>query len=110
MKSSVFALQDVPGKGKGLVATETIPKGTRILSERPLIRVPRDQPESKKLFESVLQQVHALDDVQLQAFLSLRNIHKGKTTSEQYMGIIRTNGLPIGVEGSKQESLSMHAA
>jgi hypothetical protein len=35
----MYALQQIPGKGKGLVATRTIPMGTRILSEEPVIRV-----------------------------------------------------------------------
>ena len=33
-----YALQNVPGKGKGLVATQDIPKGTRITEETLIIR------------------------------------------------------------------------
>ncbi|XP_014554312.1 hypothetical protein COCVIDRAFT_39748 [Bipolaris victoriae FI3] len=32
---SIYILQDIEGKGKGLVATKNIAKGTRIISERP---------------------------------------------------------------------------
>jgi hypothetical protein len=35
----MYALQDVPGKGKGLVAIEKISKGTRILSEEAVVIV-----------------------------------------------------------------------
>ena len=33
----VYAVEDVPGKGKGLIATRDIPKGTRIISKEPII-------------------------------------------------------------------------
>ncbi|KAF2174411.1 hypothetical protein K469DRAFT_788691 [Zopfia rhizophila CBS 207.26] len=33
--SLIYALRDVPGKGKGLVVIENIPKGTRILLKQP---------------------------------------------------------------------------
>ncbi|KAJ7211985.1 hypothetical protein GGX14DRAFT_621194 [Mycena pura] len=42
MATSAFPLikvVDIPGKGKGVVALESIPKGTRILSEKPRIRL-----------------------------------------------------------------------
>lgn len=34
---SMYILQDIEGKGKGLVATKNIAKGTRIISERPVV-------------------------------------------------------------------------
>jgi hypothetical protein len=37
--NSMYALQDVPRRGKGLVAIEKISKGTRILSEEAVIIV-----------------------------------------------------------------------
>jgi hypothetical protein len=37
----MYALQEVPRKGKGLVATRKISKGTCILSEEPIVRVPK---------------------------------------------------------------------
>ena len=36
----MYALQEVLGKGKGLVATRKIPRGTRILFEEPIVRMP----------------------------------------------------------------------
>jgi hypothetical protein len=39
-RDPIYALQEVLGKGKGLVATRKIPRGTRILSEEPIVRVP----------------------------------------------------------------------
>lgn len=40
----LFEVTDVPGKGRGLVACKTIPKGTRILAEKPLITLRIDVP------------------------------------------------------------------
>jgi hypothetical protein len=37
MSNFTYALQDVPGKGKGLVIIRQILKGTRILSEEAVI-------------------------------------------------------------------------
>jgi len=71
----MYALQDVPGKGKGLVAIEKISKGTRILSEELIITVPRNEPDSERLRTSICQQVDALSEHQRRAFLSMHNIH-----------------------------------
>lgn len=91
----MYVLQDVPGKGKGLVATEKISRGTRILSEEPIITVPRDK-DSEQLRISTYRQVGALDEQQRRAFLSMHNIHAYGNAVEQYHGIVRTNALPIG--------------
>ena len=37
--NSIYALQDIPGKGKGLIIIEKISKNTRILSEETIITV-----------------------------------------------------------------------
>ncbi|KGQ06689.1 SET domain-containing protein 5 [Beauveria bassiana D1-5] len=96
----MYALQDVPGKGKGLVATEMIPNGTRILCEKPILWIPYKGLKSKEMESVVLRKTQALDDAQLDIVLSLRNVHEFNSVSEQYAGIIRTNGLPIGEDGS----------
>lgn len=41
---NMYELKDVPGKGKGLVAIITIPRGTRMLSEEAAIRIPYNNP------------------------------------------------------------------
>ena len=92
--NSMYALQDVPGKGKGLVAIEKIPKGTRILSEEPIITIPRNEPVSERLRTSICKQVDALSKRQREAFLSMHNIYPYENAAEQYLGIIQTNSLP----------------
>jgi SET domain-containing protein len=99
--NSMYALQDVPGKGKGLVALEKIFKGTRILSEEPIITIPCNIPVSKRLRTSICQQVDALSERQRQAFLSMHNIHPFRNAAEQYLRIIQTNSLPTKTDGDK---------
>jgi hypothetical protein len=91
----MYALQEVPGKGRGLVATRKIFKGTRILSEEAIIRVPEAVLDSQTLPASIHKQVDALTPDQRRAFLSLHNIYADDAAS-RYLGIIRTNALPFG--------------
>jgi hypothetical protein len=66
-------IQEIPGKGHDLVAATTINKGTRILSESPLFRVPRGGNSKEQLRDSISKKVAALREEQRQAFLSLSN-------------------------------------
>ena len=102
----MYALRDVPGKGKGLVAIEKISKGTRILSEEPIITVPRNKSNSEQLRISICQQVDALNEHQRRAFLSMHNIHAYRNAAEQYLGIVRTNALPIETNGTVLTSVT----
>ena len=97
---SIYALQDVPGRGKGLVAMEKISKGTRILSEEAVVTV-SESVGGKRLRTSICQQVEALSENQRRAFLSMHNIHPYKSAAEQYIGIVRTNSLPAETVGDK---------
>lgn len=38
--TDLIQIQPVPGKGRGIIASATIPKGTRIIMEQPIIRCP----------------------------------------------------------------------
>jgi hypothetical protein len=74
---------------------------TRILSEEPIITVPRSEPVSERLRTSICQQVDALSEHQRRAFLSMHNIHPYGNAAEQYLGIIQTNSLPAETDGDK---------
>ncbi|KAJ8069382.1 hypothetical protein OCU04_003036 [Sclerotinia nivalis] len=93
MVNPKYALQDVPGKGKGLVAAQEIPEGTRILEERLIMTRPKQAHEGF----SLRNKVNALNEAQRQAFLSLANVHPYKDADQQYLGIFKTNGLPMGI-------------
>jgi hypothetical protein len=95
--SPIYAVQDVPGRGKGLVAIQRISKGTRILSEEPLITFP-EHGLLGELLTSICRQVDTLTEHQRQVFLSMYNIHPYGDTAEQYLGIARTVSLPIGAD------------
>lgn len=92
---SIYILQEVPDKGKGLVATQDIPKGTRILLERPVVSTPEGQRSDRWLKRYVSQQVHSLNECQRRSLLSMHNLYPYKDDAEQFMGIFRTNALPI---------------
>ena len=91
----IYVLRDVPGKGQGLVATEKISKGTRILCEEPIIVVPSNVMDREQLHTSISQQFFALNPHLQQAFLSMHNAFSYNNSREQYVGIVRTNSLPI---------------
>ncbi|KAM0493506.1 hypothetical protein ACHAP8_009136 [Fusarium lateritium] len=94
VEATMTDLRDVPGKGKGLIATRKITKGTRILSEEPIITVPEDVTDRPALRASIRRQVDKLTPDQRQAFLVMCNIYPGDAASH-YLGIIRTNALPM---------------
>jgi hypothetical protein len=99
MANPKYTLEDVPGKGKGLVAVANILKGARILSETPIITIPERVLEQKRAEKLICQQIDALSEDQRQAFFALPNIHPYSNTAEQYFGIFKTVGLPIQDDG-----------
>ncbi|CCE29252.1 uncharacterized protein CPUR_02945 [Claviceps purpurea 20.1] len=86
----MYALRDIPGKGKGLVATRNIPKGTRILSERPLIHAPFDSSQEQRK-TIIYPQVEALNKEEREIFLSFPNRYAFSDSATRYNGIFRTN-------------------
>ncbi|KAL9127121.1 MAG: hypothetical protein Q9217_003947 [Psora testacea] len=80
---------------------EKISKGTRILSEEPIITAPRNETYTEQLRISICQQVDALSEHQRRAFLSMHNIHGYRNAAEQYLGIVRTNALPTETNESE---------
>ncbi|KAG6293345.1 hypothetical protein E4U09_003024 [Claviceps aff. purpurea] len=92
-KQAWYALKDVPDKGKGLVATRNIPRGTRILSETPVFTMPTGKTMEERQ-NLICQQMDSLSNDQRNAFLSMHNAHLFNDAAEQYIGIFRTNCLP----------------
>ena len=99
--SSMYALQDVPGRGKGFVATEKISKGWRILSEEAVVKISA-WVSGERLRTSICQQVEALSEHQRRSFLSMHNIHPYKDAAERYLEIFRINSLPAETGGDKR--------
>jgi SET domain-containing protein len=98
-RKPMYAIVDIPRRGKGIVATKNITKGSRILEEKPVITTP-EQPQSDEwLKTNIAQQVSCLNDHQRQSFFSMHNLYAYQSTAEQALGIIRTNSLPIEANG-----------
>ena len=90
----LYVIRAIAGKGRGLVATTNIAKGTRILSEFPLFEVRRDISDIAVLESMVTNEIEKLRKGQQQAFFDLANVY-GAAHSKP-LGIARTNVLPLG--------------
>ncbi|KAJ6780544.1 hypothetical protein PWT90_06632 [Aphanocladium album] len=87
----LFEIEHTPDKGRRLVARSNIPRGTRILMEKPLLTVRIARPEL--LENMVASKLKTLSKPQQRQFLSLHNNFPGK---HPFSGITRTNALPCG--------------
>ena len=93
----MYAVQDVSGKGTGLIATRKITKGTRILSEAPLLTMPplgNIESLSKEDRRLLRQTIDHLAQDKRDAFFALHNAFPDGTDSE-YIGRIQTNALEL---------------
>ncbi|KAJ4269774.1 hypothetical protein NW762_001442 [Fusarium torreyae] len=90
----LYVLRDIPGKGRGLVAASRIPKGTRILAESPLFRIPLQAASTESFRASIIKKVDALPEPARQTFFSLHNAHP---EAGQVLGTIKTNAFPLGL-------------
>ncbi|KAI1134487.1 SET domain-containing protein [Hypoxylon sp. FL0543] len=93
LRPDLFEVQQIPGKGRGLVALSDIAKGTRIISESPLFTTANMAPPN--LQEAVASKLKALSKEQQRQFLSLHNNFPGRNA---FAGIFRTNALPCGCD------------
>ncbi|KAI1396977.1 SET domain-containing protein [Hypoxylon fuscum] len=89
---TLFEIQQIPGKGRGLLATSDIAKGTRIVSEKPLFTI--NSMAQPTLEEVLAKKLKALPKEQQRQFLSLHNNFPGPYP---FSGIVKTNCLPCGV-------------
>ena len=106
VSDSFYTLQEIAGRGRGLIAAANFTKGTRILSESPLFKVPRGGDSKDRLRESVSQAVAGLIDEQRREFPSLHNSFEedGPEFSR-----VRTNALPLGSHAT-EGGLFLHSS
>ncbi|PCH35098.1 hypothetical protein WOLCODRAFT_155770 [Wolfiporia cocos MD-104 SS10] len=88
-KEVAFAIQDIPGKGKGVIATRDISGGELILAEAPLFT-----QNSTPTNATLLAALKGLTDTQQREFFSLANCHSNKHPPA--LGTWLTNALPCG--------------
>ncbi|KAK7424096.1 hypothetical protein QQX98_000706 [Neonectria punicea] len=91
----LFEVKPISAKGRGLVARVNIPKGTRVLLEKPIFT---SQSMSLDLIEkSLASKLKSLSKVEQRQFLSLHNNFPGK---RPFSGIMKTNALPCGSDST----------
>ncbi|KAJ7164686.1 hypothetical protein C8R43DRAFT_988014 [Mycena crocata] len=95
-----FVVSDLPGKGKGLVATRDIKQGELVIQESPLFTVPKSTSESPAgLISRLLSNVAPTDR---NAFLNLSYIHfpegldPDSHPDEVALAIFETNAVAAG--------------
>jgi hypothetical protein len=97
--SKLYILTPIPGKGQGLIAVQDISKGTRILFEKPLFRIPRFGLEQPAIEKVIISKLNLLSQDDQRTFLSLYNNTPG--ASYPLAGIAKTNALPLGTDASE---------
>ncbi|CZT24363.1 uncharacterized protein RCC_10088 [Ramularia collo-cygni] len=93
VQNPLFVLQDIPGKGKGLVASCDINPGILLISETPLFTTESLQDVST-IEQDLAQIVKGLSKDDQRAFLLLHNNFKGEP--HPFSNIVRSNGYPLG--------------
>lgn len=95
-QQKLYDIVPIPDKGTGVIATQDIPKGTRIMTEKPLFIVSTNTMEQGNdiVDKYIAQKVKSLDKDQQRAFLSLHNCHG--TRFGPFLGICKTNMLGLG--------------
>jgi hypothetical protein len=91
IRNDLFSLVSIPGKGKGLIATQRITAGTCLISESPLFTTSEIKTPNVEL--ELMRIIKALPKEKQRAFLSLHNNNPGK---EPFSNIVRSNGYPLG--------------
>ena len=88
-----FEIVDVPGKGKGLVATRFIPSGSLILSESPIVvsEIITGIDEMSSHWTKLCETVTKLDVKKKNLFLSLHNARPDL----QLLGLFGSNSITI---------------
>jgi hypothetical protein len=89
----VYSIVDIEGKGKGMAATVKIAKGTRLLSEKALIRIPGATTGDVKIARLVAKELKKITPVERKAYHELANVN-GDEPSEAW-GIFTTNSFAI---------------
>ncbi|KAF8574326.1 hypothetical protein K439DRAFT_1654504 [Ramaria rubella] len=94
-----WKVEDLPGRGKGIIATRLIKQGERIITEKPLFTVPRKiSGDPVALIDSQLKGLHP---DQQAAFLELSYADSGVDIPNEKipLSIFQTNGISAGESG-----------
>ncbi|TVY17602.1 SET domain-containing protein 5 [Lachnellula arida] len=89
---SLWTIESIPGKGKGVIAAIDIKPGKLLISEAPLLTT-ECITSMESTERDLAQALRALPKDSQRAFLSLHNNYPGKNPLSN---IIRSNGYPLG--------------
>ncbi|EPQ54746.1 SET domain-containing protein [Gloeophyllum trabeum ATCC 11539] len=96
--SPPFEVVDLPGRGKGLVATRDIKRGDLLIREAPLLRIPQQITSSPTALLSSL--LSALPAASLSAFFALSAVHLPSSPDpdplDVALAIVQTNAVAAG--------------
>ena len=95
IRTDLLSLENLPGKGKGLIASQPISPGTCIISESPLFTT--SQIQSSDVERELARIVKSLPRESQRSFLTLHNNTPGR---EPFTNIMRTNAYPLGPSSS----------
>lgn len=95
----LYAIKPILGKGQSFIATSKILKGTRIMSEAPVFKVPRFATYTQSVESIVIKELKSLSRDQQRAFFALPNAYG--SSHSPFLGIARTNVLPLGSGASE---------
>ncbi|RSL59069.1 hypothetical protein CEP53_005939 [Fusarium sp. AF-6] len=98
-ENSAYSIRRVPGnnKGYGIVAASKIPKGTRILAEAPLIRLPREVGSKYHARVSIAAKLSKFPPEYGKGYRELCNAYPD---DDKEVAIALTNALPLGPKSS----------
>ena len=105
--STLYIEKSIPNKGQGLIAVQIIPKGTRILSEKPIFTTSGRGNSLDIINQRIAKELKQISKQNQRAFLSLHNNFHGSLAP--FLGIAKTNGLPLG-PGATESGLFLQAS
>ncbi|KAG7445775.1 SET domain-containing protein [Guyanagaster necrorhizus] len=98
--SPPFEVVDLPGRGKGVIASRDIQRGELVIQEKPLFIVPYSTSDSPTALIS--HRVQSLNDLDYHAFFNLSYVNFPKSMDpevfrdEVAMAIFQTNAVAVG--------------
>ncbi|KAK3647255.1 hypothetical protein LTR56_008086 [Elasticomyces elasticus] len=95
-EEQAYKFADIPGKGKGLLATTNLESGTLLISEAPLFTT-ESLTNPSTIEKDLSKIIRSLPKAAQRAFLSLHNNNPGP---QPFTNIIRSNGYPLGPSNS----------
>jgi len=94
-----YVVRSIPKEGQGLIATQTFPKGTRILSEKPIFTISGRGYNLDLINQRIANELKQVSEHNRRAFLSLHNNFRGSLAP--FLGIVKTNAIPLGPDATE---------